>query len=129
MSFKTELTLEGNTYNVRRFLVSVKRLIDSRGRPSSMPTWSLSIVLDAMDDITFSNWMVDSVKNLDGKLVVYRIDQSSKLKEFDFKNSYCYGMNDLFKSDSGYTTCELLIAGKDLKINAVEIKQSWPGED
>ena len=128
MSFKAELTIEGKTYNVRRFFVSVKRSIDQRGRPSSMPSWSLFVVIDAVEDTTLTSWMVDSVKYLDGELIIYKIDQNSKLKEISFMKSYCYGMNDLFNSETGYATCELLIAGRDLNINTSGLKQNWPGE-
>ena len=127
MSFKSELTIEGKTYNVRRFFVSVKRNIDQRGRPSSMPSWSLFVVIDSVQDTTLTRWMLDSVKELNGELIMYKIDQNSKLKEISFKKSYCFGMNDLFNSETGYATCELLIAGRDLKINTAELKQNWPG--
>ena len=94
-----------------------------------MPSWTLFIVIDAVQDTTITSWMLDAVRELDGELLMYKIDQNSKLKQITFKKGYCFGLNDLFNSEIGYATCELVIAGRDLKINTAEVKQHWPGEN
>ena len=126
MSFKTELTIEGKIYNVRKFVVTIHRNMDYKGRPTSMPAWSIFLVIDAINETTVTNWMIDPTKQLDGKLTIYKIDQESRLKEINFKKSYCYRMNDIFKTDISYATCELSIGGEDIAINSAEVKQHWP---
>ncbi len=127
MSFKTELVIEGNTYHVRRFYVTIKRDMDIKGRPTSMPTWDIRVVIDSVEDTTLTSWMIDPHKQMDGKLTIFKINEDSKMKEIEFKKSYCYHMNESFNSDSSYTSCNLLISGKDIAINEAAINQNWPG--
>jgi hypothetical protein len=126
MSFKTALTVEGNTYLVRKFMMVIKRDTDIKGRPASMPSWNLSVKLDAQEDTSLASWMIDPEKQLDGKLTVYKIDSDSRMKEIRFGKSYCFQMAESFKSDISYTSCCLLISGKDIAVNAAELNGNWP---
>src|ERR1700730_14215715 len=127
MSFKAELSIEGKVYNVRRFFTLIHRKTDAKGRPTSMPQWLIVLRIDAVDDTTLTSWMIDPTKQLDGKLTIYKIDQDTKLKEIQFKKSYCYSMVDIFQSDVSYATSEIYIGGKDIQINTASLKQNWPG--
>ena len=127
MSFKAELSVEGKVYNVRRFFTLIHRKTDLKGRPTSMPQWTIALRIDAVDDTTLTSWMIDPTKQLDGKLTIYKIDQDTKLKEIQFKKSYCYFMRDVFQSDLSYASCEIHIGGKDIQINTASLKQNWPG--
>ncbi len=127
MSFKSELTIDGKTFSIRRFLTTIVRNTDAKGRPSSMPAWAILIRLDAFDDTTLTGWMVDPSRQMDGKITIYKIDQDAKLKEIEFKKAYCTYMSDIFKADVSYATCEIHIHGKDIQINSASLEGNWPG--
>lgn len=127
MSFKAELDLDGKTYSIRRMYTNIFRATDKKGRPASMPAWEIMLLIDATDDKTLMNWMVDPAKQMDGKITLYKTDQDAKLKEISFKKGYCTFLLDLFQSDVSFTSCEIRIAGKDIKIGTAGLEQNWPG--
>jgi hypothetical protein len=124
MSFRAELTIDDKTYNIRRYYLILERQTDEKGRPSSMPGWKLVVRIDAIDDTTLTNWMVDPNKKLDGKIKLYKIDQDSRYKEIEFKKGSCYLMIDSFKADISYTTCEFEIIGEEIYINSMAVMKS-----
>lgn len=127
MSFKSELVVDNKTFSARRFITTIFRKTDSKGRPASMPQWAILVRLDAIDDTTLTSWMIDPSKQQDGKITIYKIDQDTKLKEIEFKKGYCTYLNDTFKADVSYATCEIHIHGKDIQINSAKFEGNWPG--
>ena len=128
MSVRAELTIEGQTFRVVRFYTTLRRQEDDRGRPTSDPTWRIFLLLDASNDKTITNWMCDPKKKVDGKITLYKIDQDSKLKEIEFKKSFCFKMRDFFNASVSFTSTFIGIAGKDIVINSAELAQNWPGQ-
>jgi hypothetical protein len=117
MPFNAQLTVDDKTYPIRAYYMIVSRDVDPKGRPNAKFSWQMAIRIDAMDDTTLTNWMVDPSKQLDGKITLYKIDQMSKQKEIQFKQSYCYRMDDLFIADTLYSNCQVVISGtEDLKV-------------
>jgi hypothetical protein len=128
MSVRAELTIEGQTFRVIRFYTTLRRQEDDRGRPTSDPTWRIYLLLEASSDKTITNWMCDPKKKLDGKITLYKVDQDSKLKEIEFRKSFCFKMRDFFNASASFTSTFIGIAGKDIVINSAELAQSWPGQ-
>jgi hypothetical protein len=104
----------------------VYRETNVKGRPSSEPRWAIHACFDAVDDTTITNWMIDPAKQFDGKITLYRIDQATKLKEIEFKKSYCVYLGDIFIVDRAYAICEILIVGKDIQVNTASVQGNWP---
>lgn len=121
MSFRAELTVEGALYQIRSFYTAIHRDTDDRGRPSSMPTWASIITIDATDDTTITNWMIDPTKEVEGQITIYRIDEDAKLKEIKFKKSYCLFMRDRFIAGTSVARCEIAISGGELDIDAASL--------
>jgi hypothetical protein len=126
MSFRAELSIEGMVFPIRRFYITLKREEDVRGRPKTDPTWRIFLLIDASDDTTITNWMLDPRKKIDGKITLYKPDDDSKLKEIEFKQSFCFKLRDFFNTTYSFTSSFLGIAGKDIKINNTELEQNWP---
>src|ERR1700722_14922167 len=118
MSFKAELTVENKTYSLRSFYLHIARNTDPKGRPSSMPSWSIIATIDSVDDTTITNWMIDPHKQIDGKVLFYKIDEDAKLKEINFKKSWCYVMRDSFMADISFATTEIIISGGEVDIES-----------
>jgi hypothetical protein len=118
MSFKAELTVENKTYSLRSFYLVISRLTDPKGRPSSMPSFNIVLTIDSVDDTTITNWMIDPHKQIDGKVLFYKIDEDAKLKEINFKKCWCYVMRDSFMADISFATTEILISGGEVDIES-----------
>ena len=127
MPVYVELSVDGKTYKVRRYYVTIERDSDSKGRPQSDPSWKIFVVLDGVNDGSMINWMLDPKKLIDGKLTLYRINDGSKVKDIEFTKSTCKALTDYFNIDSSYVTSYMVIMGKDIKINSAELQQTWPG--
>ena len=127
MSFKVELTVEDKTYTIRRFVAFLERENDAKGRPTSDIRWRLDLLMDAVNDITITGWMLDPKKQIDGKLTIYKIAEESTLKEIEFKKCVCCALRDHFSSRYSFASCKLTIAGKEIKINTAAFIHSWPG--
>jgi hypothetical protein len=91
------------------------------------PTWRIFLLLDATNDTTITNWMCDPGKKVDGKLTIFKIGADSKLKEIEFKKSFCFKMRDFFSASHSFSSTFIAISGKDIAINSIELAQSWPG--
>ncbi len=127
MSFKAELEVDGKTYPIRKFYAGIHRATDGKGRPASMPGWEIYVLMDITGENALTDWMADPAKQQDGKIVLYKIDQDTKLKEIHFKKAYCSYLLDVFQPDISYNGCEIRITGKDIQINTATLEQNWPG--
>lgn len=127
MAFEGILTVEDKTFKVVRCYITLKRQEDQRGRPMTDPTWRIFLLLDATDDSTITNWMCDPAKKVTGNLTLYRQGENTKVKEIEFKNSFCFKMRDFFNASQSFTSTFIAISGKDISINSNELAQRWPG--
>ena len=116
MSFKAQLTIDNQTYPVRSFYLSLLRGTTAKGKPNSKPSWIIDVTIDAVDDTTITHWMIDPQKQVDGVLTVYKVDADAKLKDIEFRKSFCYVMIDRFIPDLSVATCSMRISGEEIQI-------------
>lgn len=127
MSYDTRLSIESNTYSVRRYCLIINRESDVKGRPSSDPTWMLYLLLDGVKDSTLTNWMIDPSKLIDGSLILRKHIDGAEFKRIEFTQSSCSFLNDHFSLNNTFVTSYVKITGKNIKINNAELLQKWPG--
>ncbi len=123
------MELEGKTYLLNRLSLEISQAVDSVGRPSSSTKGGkIRLEMDSVDDDTITDWMVNAHKKLNGKVVFYKIDEASKLKELKFEDAYCVEMLEKFDgtSSSEGMTMQLTISAEKLSIGSVEISNDWP---
>jgi hypothetical protein len=116
MSFKAELIIDNQSYAVLNFYMSLLRNTNAKGQPSSNPSWSIDLTIEAVNDTTITQWMVDPGKQVDGTLTIYKADEPGKLKDIEFKKTYCFGMIDRFIPDLSVATCSMRISGEEIHI-------------
>lgn len=129
-SFRTELTVDGNTYPVRHLWLEITQTIDAVGRPSSATRGGkIRLEMDVVDDDTLSEWMADPHKLLSGNIRYYRTDEDATLKELQFEDAYCVEYIERFDGTSSgqpmITT--ITISAQQLKLGQVSVKNNWPG--
>lgn len=128
-TFRTELTVDGNTYPVRQLWLSITQSIDAVGRPSSAPRGGkIRLELDGVEDDSLSEWMADPHKTLGGSVRYYRIDEDATLKELTFEDAYCVDYIERFDgTQSGQPmTTTLTISAQKLAIGQVTVENNWP---
>ena len=116
MSFKAELTIDNQMFPVRSFYMNLVRTTTVKGKPNSKPSWTIDVTIDAVDDTTITQWMIDPQKQVDGVLTIYKVDAEAKLKDIEFRKSFCYVMIDRFIPDLSVATCSMRIAGEEIQI-------------
>ncbi|GAA4395395.1 type VI secretion system tube protein TssD [Nibrella viscosa] len=122
MAFEGTLNVDGNAYNINWMLLQIARNEDQRGKPASRPAWGVHISLDAMDDSTIKNWMIDPNMQKEGKIILSRIDESATFKEIEFKNAFCLNYADEFFSDVEYLNTVIFITGGEVTFNKATLR-------
>jgi len=121
MAFKVELTIDDQVFPVKDFYLSMLRETNPKGQPSSNPAWILDVTIDAVNDTTVTQWMIDPSKQADGSLTVYKTDGEGKMKTIEFKNSSCYTMIDRFIPEFSETSCYIRIAGAEINVGNAKL--------
>ncbi|WP_018620714.1 type VI secretion system tube protein TssD [Spirosoma luteum] len=129
MSFRTELSVDGNTYPIRQVSLEISQTIDAVGRPSSATQGGkIRLEIDVADDDTLSEWMADPHKTLGGSIRYYRTDEDATLKELKFEDAFCVDYIERFDgTQSGQPmTTAITISAQKLKIGQVSVENNWP---
>jgi len=121
MAFKVELTIDNQVFPVRDFYLSILRETNPKGQPNSNPAWILDVTIDAVNDTTITQWMIDPAKQVDGDLSIYKTDGEGKLKNIEFKKSCCFGMIDRFIPGLSETSCYIRISGEEIHIGTAKL--------
>jgi hypothetical protein len=121
MSFQVDLTVDNQVFPVKDFYLSVLREITPKGQPSSSPTWTLDVTIDAIKDTTITSWMIDPDKKVDGNITINQLDGSGKMKSIEFKGAWCYGMIDQFIPEFAETSCFMRISGPEIHVGNVKL--------
>ena len=122
MAYEGTLSVDGTDYKINWMLLRVVRDEDKRGVPSSRPEWGLLLGVDAMEDSTIKNWMIDPHMQKDGKVVLNRIDEDAAFKEIEFKKAYCVLYKDEFFADTDYLNTAIYIIGHEITFNKATLK-------
>jgi len=88
MSFLSTFHVDGEEYNVLEFNIDFKQGTDTTGKPIGDPKGgAIKLIIEATQNTKFLSWMLNSELTKDGKIIFYRRDALSKMKELDFKKN------------------------------------------
>lgn len=89
MAFRSTLNLGGKEYDVLDCSYSLKRDVDSKGRPSSnIYGERISVRVESTENTTILETMVNQFKPFNGSIVFKKGDEEGKMKELIFENAY-----------------------------------------
>ena len=127
MSFKVKLELDGKTYNVLSCRYELTQNRDKTGLPKGMPEGGeIHLRLESTGEPDFFKWMKDNNETKDGKIIYYRRDAMSKLKELVFKKAFCVNFIEDFNSDSSDPLqIELIISAQQLITSGITFEKQW----
>lgn len=127
MSFLAKLELDNETFNVLEFDVSFDQSTDSNGKPAGKTKGGqIRLVVETTSTDLFSDWMVSATRCKDGKIIFYRRDAMSTMKNVTFKKAYCISLGESFRSigDNPMST-RILITSNEIKLGNTVFENNW----
>ncbi|MFH7017532.1 type VI secretion system tube protein TssD [Flavobacterium sp. FlaQc-47] len=127
MSFLSKLHIDGQEFNVLDFDTQFTQGKDSTGKPMGEPKGgTINIVIEATQSTDFLSWMLNSTLTKDGKIVFYRRDAMSKMKELKFVKGFCINYREQFTSTNAVPMrITLEIVAKELTFGNAKFSNNW----
>ncbi len=128
MAFRSTLNLGGKEYDVLDCKYSLRRDVDSKGRPSSnIYGGRITVRVESTEDTTILETMVNQFKPFNGSILFKKGDEESKMKELEFENAYIIefeeGINIV--GSAPMSIC-VTISAQTIKIGGAEYEENWP---
>ncbi|WP_125718786.1 type VI secretion system tube protein TssD [Flavobacterium ustbae] len=127
MSFLAKLELDNEKFNVLEFDITFNQGTDNNGKPANKTKGGqIRLVVESTSTDLFSDWMVSQTSIKDGKIVFYRRDAMSTMKNVSFKKAYCISFHKSFRSEGTIPMrTEILITSNEIKIGNTVFENNW----
>lgn len=127
MSFLAKLELDNEIFNVLEFDVSFNQSIDNNGKPANKAKGGqVRLVVESTSTDLFSDWMVSHTSVKDGKIIFYRRDAMSTMKNITFKKGYCISFHKSFRSEGTVPMrTEITITSNEIRIGNTVFENNW----
>lgn len=127
MSFLAKLELDNEVFNVLEFDVTFNQSVDNNGKPANkVKGGQIRIVVESTHTDLFSDWMVSHTSTKDGKVIFYRRDAMSTMKNVSFKKAYCISFQKRFRNEGTVSmTTEILITSNEIKVGNTLFENNW----
>ena len=127
MSFLAKLELDNEVFTILEFDVELDQGTDNNGKPSNKTKGGqIRLVVETTSTDLFSEWMVSHTSVKDGKVIFYRRDAMSTMKNVTFKKAYCISFKEKFRSEGACPmTTEILITSNEIKIGNTLFENNW----
>lgn len=128
MAFRATLNLGGKEFDVLDCSYSLKRDVDSKGRPASnIYGGFVNVHVESTEDTTILESMVTEFKPISGSIVFKKGDEEAKMKELEFENGYIVNFEeDIDVVGSKPMSVKFTISAQVLKMGGAHIEQNWP---
>ncbi len=127
MSFLAKLQIDGEEFNVLDFNIKFWQKIDGLNKPvGNAKGGTIKISIEASQSTSFLSWMLSGDLTKNGKIIFYRRDAMSKMRELTFDKAYCISYNEEFKIT---TQTPMLISmeltAKQLVFGDADFSKKW----
>ncbi len=128
MSFRSSLNLGGKEYDVLECNYSLKRDVDSKGRPSSnIYGGKITVRVESTEDTTILETMVNQFKPFNGSIVFKKGDEEGMMKELTFENAYIIEFAEgIDIIGTAPMSINITISAQVIKIGGAEYEENWP---
>ena len=128
MSFRSSLNLGGKEYDVLDCSYSLKRDVDSKGRPSSnIYGGKITVRVESTEDTTILETMVNQFKPFNGSIEFKKGDEEGKMKELTFENAYIIEFAEgIDIVGTAPMSISVTISAQTIKIGGAEYEENWP---
>jgi hypothetical protein len=127
MAFKATFSCDGKDYSILHCNYSMHQNVDANGRPSSdVRGGMIHVTVEANEDTSLFQWMIDSHSFKEGKIVFYKRDSDSRMKELDFSEAACIEYSESFDSISASPmTISFTLSAARISIGDAEHTNAW----
>ena len=127
MSFKAQLKVGGNEYNVIHCSYELHQETDATGRPSSITRGGkIRVTVESTADTSLSDWMFNNFERRDGSIVFLKRDTEATAKELKFTEGYMVKYHENFDSTGKNPMSEsFVISAKSIGIGNGEHVNDW----
>lgn len=128
MAFRSTLNLGGKEYDVLDCNYSLRRDVDSKGRPSSnIYGGRITVRVESTEDTTILETMVNQFKPFNGSIVFKKGDEESKMKELTFENAYIIEFSEGINIvGTAPMAINITMSAQTIKIGGAEYEENWP---
>ena len=130
MSFKAELVVQGETFDILEFSWVVKQQLDRLGRPDArVQGGTLEITLAAQPNDLLQEWATSHTRRWDGVVQVREADSAAILDTVRFFAAHCVSLQRSFQDAHAArgTTMVLSLSANQLQYGELAIHNRWPG--
>lgn len=127
MSFLAKLEIDNEVFNVLEFDIAFSQNIDNNGKPSTKTKGGqIKLIVESTQTDLFSDWMASQTSIKDGKVIFYRRDAMSTMKNVVFKKGYCISLHKRFRNEGTVPMItEILISSNEVKIGNTTFENNW----
>lgn len=127
MSFLSKLQIDAEEYNVLEFNISFKQEIDTTSKPTgNAKGGTIKIIIESTTNSHFLDWMLNGDLTKDGKIIFYRRDALSKMKELKFVKAFCIAYDEQFTSTTEVPMkITLELVAKELTFGEAKFFNNW----
>lgn len=127
MSFLAKLELDNEVFNVLEFDILFTQNVDNNGKPANKTKGGqIKLIVESTQTDLFSDWMVSQSSIKDGKVIFYRRDAMSTMKNVTFKKGYCISFRKSFRSEGAVPMItEIVITSNEVKVGNTLFDNNW----
>ena len=128
MSFRANLSFEGEEFDVIKCDYTIERDVDSKGRPSSnLYGGQIHITVESTSKVSLFDKMASQFKPNTGTISFKKDDEDATMKELKWNNGYIIGLDEGMQI-TGDTPMliTLTISAQSITIGEAIFEQNWP---
>ncbi len=128
MAFRSTLNLGGKEYDVLECKYSLRRDVDSKGRPASnIYGGRIRVRVESTADTTILEHMVNQFKPFSGSIIFKKGDEEAKTKELQFENAYIIEFEEgIDIVGENPMSLSVTISAQTIKIGGAQYEENWP---
>ena len=128
MAFRATLSFAGKEFDVLDCTYSLKRDVDSKGRPSSnIYGGQIRLHVESTDDTSILENMTNQFKPHSGSIVFKKGDEEAKMKELTWENGYITEFTENIDIvGSQPMTITFVVSAQVIKSGGAQFEQNWP---
>lgn len=128
MAFRASLNLGNKEFDVLDCHYSLKRDVDSKGRPASnIYGGQIRIKVESTDDTSILEQMTNQFKPISGSITFKKGDEEAKMKELVWENGYLIEFDESIDIvGSQPMTITFVVSAQVIKIGGAQFEQNWP---
>lgn len=128
MAFRATLSLGGKEFDVLDCDYSLRRDVDSKGRPASnIYGGKVRVHVESTEDTSILEQMVSQFKPISGSIVFKKGDEEAKMKELVWENGYIVEFEEnIDVIGNKPMTLTFVVSAQVLKVGSAQFEQNWP---